>query len=111
MAPYIHAKMARSYGWSIETGTESVSGNQRTQTTGRRPNGNCESASRPGTTRSLISSGKESNYNSADWVDFFLENYSRPPIRAEKTHEANQRVGSASQGGIRPAIDWRDYGG
>jgi hypothetical protein len=25
-------------------------------------------------------------------VDFFLENYSRPPIRAEKTHEANQRV-------------------
>lgn len=30
----------------------------------------------------------------ADWVDFFLENYSRPPIRAEKTHEANQRAAS-----------------
>jgi integrase len=29
----------------------------------------------------------------ADWVDFFLENYSRPPIRAEKTHEANERAG------------------
>ena len=29
----------------------------------------------------------------ADWVDFFLENYSKPPIRAEKTHEANERVG------------------
>jgi integrase len=28
----------------------------------------------------------------SDWVDFFLENYFRPPIRAEKTHEANQRV-------------------
>ena len=28
----------------------------------------------------------------ADWVDFFLENYSKPPIRAEKTHEANERV-------------------
>jgi len=28
----------------------------------------------------------------ADWVDFFLENYSRPPIRAEKTHEANERA-------------------
>jgi len=28
----------------------------------------------------------------SDWVEFFLENYSRPPIRAEKTHEANQRA-------------------
>ncbi len=28
----------------------------------------------------------------SDWVDFFLENYSKPPIRAEKTHEANQRA-------------------
>jgi integrase len=25
------------------------------------------------------------------WVDTFLENYSKPPIRAQKTHEANQR--------------------
>jgi len=29
----------------------------------------------------------------ADWVDFFLENYSKPPIRAEKTHAANERSG------------------
>ena len=29
----------------------------------------------------------------ADWVDFFLENYSKPPMRAEKTHEANGRAG------------------
>ena len=28
----------------------------------------------------------------SDWADFFLENYSKPPIRAEKTHEANGRV-------------------
>jgi integrase len=27
----------------------------------------------------------------SDWADFFLENYSKPPIRAEKTHEANER--------------------
>ena len=27
-----------------------------------------------------------------DWVDFFLENYSKPPIRAEKTLEANERA-------------------
>jgi hypothetical protein len=25
------------------------------------------------------------------WADFFLENYSKPPMRAEKTHEANRR--------------------
>lgn len=27
----------------------------------------------------------------AEWVDSFLENYSKPPIRAHKTHEANMR--------------------
>jgi integrase len=28
----------------------------------------------------------------AEWVDLFLENYSKPPIRAHKTHEANERA-------------------
>lgn len=27
-----------------------------------------------------------------EWADFFLENYSKPPIRAESTHEINVRV-------------------
>jgi integrase len=26
-----------------------------------------------------------------EWADSFLENYSKPPLRAQKTHEANQR--------------------
>jgi integrase len=26
-----------------------------------------------------------------EWVDSFLDNYSKPPIRAQKTHEANER--------------------
>ena len=26
-----------------------------------------------------------------EWVDFFLEHYSKPPIRAAKTHNANLR--------------------
>ena len=26
------------------------------------------------------------------WVDFFLENYSKPPLRADKTHDANMRA-------------------
>jgi integrase len=29
-----------------------------------------------------------------EWVDSFLENYSKPPIRAQKTHEANLRCAS-----------------
>ncbi len=27
-----------------------------------------------------------------EWADSFLENYSKPPIRAQKTHEANERA-------------------
>ena len=27
-----------------------------------------------------------------EWTEFFLENYSKPPIRAPKTHEANERA-------------------
>ena len=26
-----------------------------------------------------------------EWADFFLENYSKPPLRAPKTHQANVR--------------------
>src|ERR1700730_13873639 len=33
------------------------------------------------------------------WADFFLENYSKPPVRAEKTHEANERC-------IKHQADW-----
>jgi len=29
-----------------------------------------------------------------EWVDSFLENYSRPPVRAEKTHAVNMRCAS-----------------
>jgi integrase len=27
-----------------------------------------------------------------EWADFFLENFSKPPFRAEKTHEVNERA-------------------
>jgi len=32
------------------------------------------------------------NLNFGQWVDFFLENYSNPPVRELKTHEANLRA-------------------
>jgi hypothetical protein len=34
--------------------------------------------------------GKQLTFN--EWADFFLVNYSRPPIRAAKTHEANENA-------------------
>ena len=47
----------------------------------------------------------------SEWADFFLENYSKPPIRAEKTHEANERAVLASQAGVREAGGWRHHRG
>jgi hypothetical protein len=38
----------------------------------------------------IVRKGEELQFSS--WADFFLENYSQPPIRAEKTHEANVRA-------------------
>jgi integrase len=32
------------------------------------------------------------------WADFFLENYSKPPVRAEKTHQVNLRVAKHLKG-------------
>ena len=42
----------------------------------------------------------------SDWVDFFLENYSRPPIPAERTHLANQRVARH----LKEAFGQRSFG-
>ena len=37
----------------------------------------------------IVRRGETLSYG--QWADFFLENYSRPPVRAEKTHNANER--------------------
>ena len=39
----------------------------------------------------IVRKGEQLQFST--WVDFFLENYSQPPLRAEKTHEANLRAG------------------
>src|ERR1700730_10531129 len=44
---------------------------------------------RDGNLLEVIRKGEELGFG--EWVDSFLENYSRPPIRAHKTHEANMR--------------------
>jgi integrase len=37
----------------------------------------------------VVRKGETLSYG--QWADFFLENYSNPPVRAGKTHEANER--------------------
>jgi hypothetical protein len=44
---------------------------------------------RAGNLLEVIRKGEELGFG--EWVDSFLENYSKPPIRAHKTHEANMR--------------------
>jgi integrase len=41
-------------------------------------------------TLDVVRRGEQLNFH--DWADSFMENYSKPPIRAAKTHEANERA-------------------
>ena len=41
------------------------------------------------------------------WADFFLENYSKPPMRAEKTHQTNLACRKAPQG----CVGYKQTGG
>jgi hypothetical protein len=36
------------------------------------------------------------------WADFFLENYSKPPVRAERMHQVNLRVAKHIKGAFGP---------
>jgi integrase len=38
----------------------------------------------------IVHKGEQLSFN--EWAEFFLENYSKPPIRMPKTHEANLRA-------------------
>ena len=38
----------------------------------------------------IVRKGEQMGFE--EWVDFFLENYSKPPLRAAKTHNANMRA-------------------
>jgi hypothetical protein len=45
---------------------------------------------RDNNTLETLRKGKQLTFN--EWADFFLVNYSKPPIRAAKTHEANENA-------------------
>ena len=45
---------------------------------------------RDNNTLATVRKGEHLTFN--DWADFFVENYSKPPIRAEKTHEVSDNA-------------------
>jgi integrase len=47
---------------------------------------------RDGNTLQIVRKGE--NLTFGEWADFFLENYSKPPVREPKTHAANLRAAS-----------------
>ena len=53
-------------------------------------------AARDNNTLDAVRKGKQLTFG--EWADFFLENYSKPPIRAAGTHRANQ----VALGNLRP---------
>jgi len=46
--------------------------------------------SRDNNSLEIVRKGRQLTFG--EWADFFLETYSKPPIRAEKTHEANENA-------------------
>ena len=58
--------------------------NQLIPKTGRKRSGNCANGFKPETTTpyDIVRKGEQLTFG--EWADFFLENYSKPPIRAEK---------------------------
>ena len=75
---------ASSGGCGIGTEREAPPRSQPAQKIGRRRRRNCGNGSRPGTTTSWRSSGRASTLTFSEWADLFLENYSKPPMRARR---------------------------
>src|SRR3984893_14508214 len=47
----------------------------------------------------IVRKGEQMGFE--EWVNFFLENYSKPPIRADKTHNANMRASKHLKGAFQ----------
>jgi hypothetical protein len=89
---YIDAMTARFGGCATGTVPVAAAWNRRIQKTGRTRSGNCANGFTPETTTRSPQSVRASSLRFGEWADFFVENYSKPPIRAEKTHEVNENA-------------------
>ncbi len=54
---------------------------------------------RDNNTLHIVRKGEQLTFG--EWADFFLENYSKPPIRAASTHEANENCAQEPATGVR----------
>jgi hypothetical protein len=90
-AVFIAERKPRSGGCTIATGMQSVGVNPRAQKTGREAQKSLRERlqARDNNVLEIVRKGESLSFG--QWVDFFLENYSRPPTRARKTHQANLR--------------------
>ncbi len=57
-------------------------------------------AARDNNTLDIVRKGEQLTFN--DWTEFFLENHSKPPIRAAKTHAANKAALRSLRGAFGP---------
>src|SRR5439155_23494480 len=75
------------------TGTRSVfaSVNRPVLRIGLKRNEASENACRPRDNNTLPALRRGSDLGFGEWADFYLENFSRPPFRAPKTREVNER--------------------
>ena len=89
---YIDAMTARSGGCAIGIVPVAAAWNRRIQKTGRTRTGNCANGCTPETTTRSPQSVGASILRSTNGRIFLVEHYSKPPIRAEKTHEVNENA-------------------
>src|SRR5690242_8972863 len=85
------ARDRRSGGCGTATRTVSASGNRLSPKTGTKRRRVSENACKPETT-TLPALRRGQDLTFGEWSDFYLANFSKPPFRAQKTHEVNQRA-------------------
>ena len=91
MAWFIEDLTATFGGCATGTGTVAAALNQQTQDWDEAQQQLRERlGARDRNTLATVRKGKQLTFN--EWADFFLVNYSKPPIRAAKTHEANENA-------------------
>ena len=59
---------------------------------------------RDGNVLDIVKKGETLSYG--QWADFYLENYSKPPVRAEKTHATNNRCAKHLKQAFGPVPSW-----
>jgi len=82
----------RSGGCDTETRTVHAAGNRLSLRTGGKHRSASGERLQARDNNSLPALRRGQDLTLGEWADFYLENFSEPPFRAQKTHEINQRA-------------------